>query len=145
MVDGERFDTVARHDAAGAAGGGLINFDGPPIDHLAFSKRWLEQNGISAGDSVLINVKGRSMEPGIYDGDLVMIDQRRNQIRSGRIYAFRDGDGLRIKRIMVVPDVALFLLSNNPDNPPEQKSGEAMNAVSVNVVREVVWSGHKWS
>jgi len=143
-VSGEVFKTVARYDAAGAAGNGMINFDGPPIDHLAFSKRWLEQNGISAGDCILINVRGDSMEPSIYDGDLVMIDRRKTQIRSGRIYAFREGESLRIKRLELIPDAAIILRSDNPTYPPEHRVGPAMNTVSLGLIGEVVWSGHKW-
>ena len=144
IVDGEQFDTVARHDVAGAAGDGMINLDGPPIDHLAFSKRWLAQNGISAGDSVLINVRGDSMEPSLYDGDLVMIDRRKTHIRSGRIYAFRDGDTLRIKRIEIIPGTALILRSDNPKHPPDYRAGEAMNGISQNILGQIVWSGHTW-
>ncbi|MBN8290556.1 LexA family transcriptional regulator [Rhodobacter sp. NTK016B] len=143
-ISGEQFSTVARYEAEGAAGNGAINFDGPPIDHLAFSKRWLEQNGISAGDSVLINVRGDSMEPSIYDGDLVMIDRRKTHIRSGRIYAVREGDSLRIKRLELIPDAAIILRSDNPKYPPEHRTGEAMNDISLGVIGEVVWSGHKW-
>lgn len=144
IVAGEQFDTVARHDAAGSAGDGMINLDGPPIDHLAFSKRWLAQNGISAGDSVLINVRGDSMEPSLYDGDLVMIDRRKTHIRSGQIYAFRDGDTLRIKRIEIIPGTALILRSDNPKHPPEHRTGEAMNGISQNILGQIVWSGHTW-
>ncbi|HHX89917.1 MAG TPA: helix-turn-helix transcriptional regulator [Paracoccus sp.] len=145
VVNGERFEAVARYDATGAAGDGLLNLDGPPVDHLAFSKRWLEQNGISAGDSVLINVMGDSMEPSIYDGDLVMIDRRKKVIRSGRIYAFRDGDTLRLKRFELIPGAAIVLRSDNPKHPHEHRIGHEMNAVSEGIIGEVVWSGHKWS
>lgn len=144
IVAGEQFATVARYDAAGAAGDGLINLDGPPVDHLAFSKRWLAQNGISAGDSILITVNGDSMEPSFHHGDLVMIDRRKTQIRSGKIYAFRDGDTLRIKRIEVIPGTALILRSDNPKHPAEHRTGEAMNGISQNILGRIVWSGHKW-
>jgi len=143
-VAGEQFDTVARHDVVGAAGDGMINLDGPPIDHLAFSKRWLAQNGISAGDSVLINVRGDSMEPSLYDGDLVMIDRRKTHLRSGQIYAFRDGDALRIKRIEIIPGTALILRSDNPKHQAEHRTGEAMNDISENILGQIVWSGHTW-
>lgn len=142
VVDGERFETVERFDAAGSAGGGALNLDGPPVDHLAFSKRWLSQNGISAGSSFLINVAGDSMEPSLYDGDLVMIDKRKTQVRSGRIYALRDGDALRIKRVELIPGTALILRSDNPAHAPEHRVGDAMNAIKV--LGEVVWSGHTW-
>lgn len=145
IIDGKRFDTVPRFDAAGAAGNGRVNFDEPPIDHLAFSRRWLAQQGISAGDCALITVSGDSMEPALYNGDLVMIDQRKTQIRSGRIFAFHDGDELRIKRIEVIPDTALILRSDNPKHPPEHRTGEAMNDISQNILGQIVWSGHSWT
>ncbi len=97
---------------------------------------------------MLINVAGNSMEPSLYDGDLVMIDRRKTSLRSGRIYVLRNGDNLHIKRIEVVPGAALILRSDNPDQtkfPPEYKIDEAMNDISLNTVGEVVWSGHKWS
>lgn len=148
-VEGERFATVARHDAQAAAGGGFINFDGPPIDHLAFSKTWLLQNGIQAGSCSLINATGKSMEPSIYDDDLIMIDHRKKEIRNNRIYVYNDPErGTRVKRFEVPPDGNIIILrSDNPDQkrfPPEYRMGEAMNAISLNIVGEVVWSGHKW-
>ncbi|MCW9041706.1 MAG: S24/S26 family peptidase [Pseudopelagicola sp.] len=148
-VDGHRFATVARHDACAAAGDGYVNFDEPPIDHLAFSKEWLLQNGIQPGKSVLINARGQSMEPSIYDSDLVMIDRRKREIRNGRIYVYNDpSDGTRIKRLELVAGHTIIVRSDNPDQktwPPEYHTGPAMNAIAESIIGEVVWSGHKWS
>lgn len=148
-VDGNHFATIARHEASAAAGGGVINFDEPPIDHLAFSKTWLSQNGIQPSSCVLINARGRSMEPSIYDGDLVMIDRRKREIQNGRIYVFNDpSDGSRIKRLEVVPGRTIIIRSDNPDQkayPPEYHTDDSMNAISENIVGAVVWSGHKWN
>ncbi|MFC4214020.1 XRE family transcriptional regulator [Pseudophaeobacter arcticus] len=147
-LDGQPFATVARHDVQAAAGGGYINLDGPPIDHLAFSKRWLAQNGIYPGSSALITARGASMEPSIYDGDLVMIDRNKREIQSGHIYVYNDpANGTRIKRLEVVPGHAIIIRSDNPDQskfPTEHCTAEAMNAIAENIVGEVVWSGHKW-
>lgn len=146
VIDNEAFDTVARYDAQSAAGNGVICFDKDPIDHLAFSKSWLEKSGINAGSCVLINVTGKSMEPSIYDGDLVMIDRSKTAIRSGRIYVFRDGEeGLRMKRLDVIPGAAITLRSDNLHFAPEHRTGEEMNAISENILGEVVWSSHKWN
>ncbi|MCL1629293.1 S24 family peptidase [Roseibaca sp. V10] len=84
------------------------------------------------------------MDPAIYHGDLVMIDQRKTHIRSGKIYAFIDGDALRIKRIEVIPETALILRSDNPKHAPDHRVGEGMNHVSQNILGRVVWSGHNW-
>ncbi|PID35732.1 MAG: peptidase [Rhodobacterales bacterium] len=148
-VDDHRFATIARHDASAAAGGGVINFDAPPVDHLAFSKNWLQQNGIQAGSCSLINATGKSMEPSIWDGDLIMIDHRKTEIRNQRVYVYNDpNDGTRVKRLEVVPGHTIIVRSDNPDQkqfPPEYHTGEAMNTISQNIIGEVVWSGHKWT
>ncbi len=127
----------------------MVNFDAPPIDHLAFSKSWLKQNGIQAGSCSLINATGKSMEPSIWDGDLIMIDRRKTEIRNQRVYVYNDpNDGTRVKRLEVVPGHTIIVRSDNPDQkqfPPEYHTGEAMNAISQNIIGEVVWSGHKWT
>ncbi len=147
-IDGQNFSTVPRHDAAAAAGGGVINFDAPPIDHLALSKTWLLQNGIRAEACSLISAIGQSMEPSIYDGDLIMIDHRKRDIHNRRIYVFNDRtNGTRIKRLELSKDV-IAVHSDNPDKqefPTEYHTGEEMNAISQNIIGEVVWSGHKWT
>jgi phage repressor protein C with HTH and peptisase S24 domain len=137
------FRLVNRLDGEVAAGNGHINYEAAPVDRLAFSKDWLKREGISAGDCFLVSVKGDSMLPQIGNGDLVMIDTRRKEIRSGRVYAMNDGDqGARIKRLEVIPDVGFILRSDNPAYEPEYRTGE--NAKDVDIIGQVVWSGHKW-
>lgn len=147
-LDGQRFAAVARHDASAAAGGGYVNFDNTPIDHLAFSSNWLAQNGINAGSCSLINAFGKSMEPSIWDGDLIMIDHRKIEISNRRVYVYNDPDnGTRVKRLELSADV-IAVHSDNPDKqefPTEYHTGDAMNAISQNIIGEVVWSGHKWN
>lgn len=142
-IDGTSFRLVNRLDGEVAAGSGHINYEAAPVDRLAFSKDWLKREGISAGDCFLVSVKGDSMLPQIGNGDLVMIDTRRKEIRSGRVYAMNDGDqGARIKRLEVIPDVGFILRSDNPAYEPEYRTGE--NAKDVDIIGQVVWSGHKW-
>lgn len=143
-IDGTNFRLVNRLDGEVAAGNGHINYEAAPVDRLAFSKDWLKREGISAGDCFLVSVKGDSMLPQIGNSDLVMIDTRRKEIRSGRVYAMNDGDqGARIKRLEVIPDVGFILRSDNPAYEPEYRTGE--NAKDVDIIGQVVWSGHKWA
>lgn len=143
-VDGAYFDTVPRYDAQAAGGSGVLNLDEDPIDRLAFNKDWLSKQGIHAGHCALITAQGRSMEPRIYDGDLIMIDRRRTSIRSGRVYVFNDGDrGTRVKQLEHIPDLGVILHSDNREEyPPETRAGSSANDITI--LGEVVWSGHKW-
>ncbi|NVK84811.1 MAG: hypothetical protein HWE21_10855 [Cytophagia bacterium] len=147
-VDGERFATVPRYAVNAAAGGGHVNPDEEPIDHLAFSRDWMIQNGILPEKCILITAKGESMAPAISDGDLVMIDLRKTEIVSGKVYVYNDpNDGNRVKRLEVVPGAAIIVRSDNANGrqfAPEFHVGEEMNKISENVLGEVVWSGHTW-
>ncbi|MBT2131195.1 S24 family peptidase [Aliiroseovarius lamellibrachiae] len=144
-IDDKVFAMIERLEGHVAAGDGCINMDGDPIDHLAFTQEWLRRSGITAGSCFLISVKGDSMEPRISDGDLVMIDKRKRAIRNGKVYAFNDGDfGTRIKRLEVVPETVISLISDNPTYAKEHRTGDDMTTLADGVIGEVVWSSHKW-
>ncbi|ALF02087.1 MULTISPECIES: S24 family peptidase [Salipiger] len=147
-ADRERFATVARYAASAAAGGGTINLDAEPVDHLAFSRDWLIKGGIQPEHCILITARGDSMAPAISDGDLVMIDRRKTEIQSGKVYVYNDPtDGTRVKRLEVIPGSAVIVRSDSHDQksfPPEFHTGDAMNTISQNVLGEVIWSGHTW-
>ncbi|MCA0957364.1 S24/S26 family peptidase [Mameliella alba] len=147
-LDGERFATIARYEASAAAGHGAVNLDAPPKDHLAVPRDWLIETGIRPDRCILITARGDSMAPAISNGDLVMIDRHRTEITSGKLYVYNDPDnGTRVKRLELLPGTAIIARSDNPDQkrfPPEYHTGPAMNAVSQNILGEVVWSGHLW-
>jgi phage repressor protein C with HTH and peptisase S24 domain len=83
------------------------------------------------------------MAPTLHDGDLVMIDERRTQVRSRRVYALIDTDGAaRVKRLDVVPDQLIILTSDNPAHPAETRQGPDMNRLRI--LGEIVWSAHAW-
>jgi len=46
-----------------------------------------------------LEVKGDSMEPLLYDGDLVAVDRSRREAREGAVYVLRIGEELFIKRL----------------------------------------------
>jgi phage repressor protein C with HTH and peptisase S24 domain len=147
-VDMNKYAEVARYDVRASAGDGYLNLEAAPVDHLAFSLGWLHQNNIVPECCVLISVSGESMQPSISDRDLVMIDRRRTQITSGKVYVYNDpDDGTRVKRLELVPGTAIIVRSDNPDQkrfPPEFHTGKSMNAIAQSVLGEVVWSGHTW-
>lgn len=148
QIDGSQFAAIARYDAKAAAGGGMINFDGPPVDHLAFSQAWLEGQGVRSSDALLLTVSGDSMAPTVSDGDLVMIDRGKREVRTGKAYVFNDPeDGTRLKRLEVLDGAGIIIRSDSRDQdkfPPEFRKGPAADAVLQGVIGEVVWSAHKW-
>jgi len=143
-LDYEHFAEVPRFDADLAAGSGRVNHETGPVEHLAFSRRWLQRLNVDPENACLLSVKGDSMEPTLLCGDMVLVDQDRKGIRDCRVYAFMDIDGLsRVKRLEKISDEILVLRSDNPTSETEFRRGEEMNRLEV--LGEVVWSGHTWT
>ena len=139
-IDGEQFAPIRRFDAELSAGNGAENGEAHVSEMLAFRRDWLTRLGVSPSNACLVKVRGESMQPTLYDGDLVLIDQSKTKIRSGRIYAFNDGGHSKVKRLDCMEDQTLIIRSDNPQFPLDMRKGEDANALKV--IGEVVWSGH---
>ncbi|NKN33965.1 XRE family transcriptional regulator [Marichromatium bheemlicum] len=132
---------IPRRRVAFSAGNGTLMFEEEEAPPLAFTSDWARQTGIRPGNAVVVYAKGDSMEPGIREGDVLLIDTgvACEEIRDGQVYAIRYGQELRVKRLFRRYDDALILRSDNsaryPDEivPPEHLNG------LVHVIGRVVW------
>lgn len=75
---------------------------------------WMERNGYSRNKLIAITVKGESMEPTLYEGDLVVINTADVNLVDGAVYAVNyEGDAV-VKRL--TRDAGQWwLTSDNPD------------------------------
>lgn len=143
VLGNEDFAPIPRLDARVSAGPGAENGDVRVIEKLAFRRDWLDRMGVDPTQAVLVQVSGDSMTPGLHDGDLALIDRRRNKVRNGHVYALTDTDGsTRVKRVDLLPE-GLILRSDAPSYQSEFRRSDEANR--VNIIGEVVWSGHVWN
>lgn len=134
------FAAIPRYDAQLAAGDGIDNHDGMPIGAIAFRRDWLARLDIAPGQAMVLGVRGDSMNPTLSDGDLVLVDRRRQAPRDRRIYALIGPDGeARVKRLERLPGT-LVLHSDNTDWSTELIP--ATDADRIRILGEVVWWGH---
>lgn len=142
VLGNEDFAPIPRLDARMSAGPGAENGDVHVIEKLAFRRDWLDRMGVDPTQAVLVQVSGDSMTPGLHDGDLALIDRRRNKVRNGNVYALTDTDGsTRVKRIDLLPN-GLILRSDAPSYPTEFRPCDDANRLQI--IGQVVWSGHSW-
>lgn len=152
-IDGADFASIPLHEAYLSAGPGAENGDGVAIiDHLVFRQEWLRKIDVKPSDAAMARVSGDSMAPAIQSGDLVMIDKTRRDVpvrKASRkpqqlpIFAFIQDHEARVKRLERFPrEKLLILYSDNKDVAPEI-IGES-NVNSINILGQVVWSGHVW-
>ncbi len=142
----EEFTKVPLLDAHLAAGDGHSNHVELLIGHLAFRKDWLSRLGVTAANAVLARAKGDSMQPTIWDNDMVLVDTARKSVsvrstaaarRRTPIYAVLDQGEARLKRIERPTEEQVLLLSDNPDYAPE-----ICHPRDLSIIGKVLWWGH---
>ena len=129
--------------------GARVSPDGDPVldinkkdnIHLTFSKNWLKTLGRLEKFN-LIEARGNSMEPTIYDTDLVLYDSSQQDIRPGKIYAVAYESHIYLKKLYLEPgklilrsenkeyaDIVIELLEENQPHP-------------VKILGRVLWWSH---
>lgn len=146
-VSGVEYARIPVHEAELAAGDGAHNDGETVIDHLAFRRDWLKRIGVSASAACIARVRGDSMQPTVWGGDMILIDTTRKVLsvrhrdpkdqRRPSIYALRDGNETRVKRLERPSDDLVMLVSDNPDYPPELRPLQ-----EITVLGKVAWWGH---
>lgn len=144
--DPEQFAKVPLFDAQLSAGGGSSNHLELVLGHLAFRRDWLSRLGVGPANAALARAKGDSMQPTIWEGDVVLIDTARKTLnirkrsatrRRSPIYAVLDDGDARLKRIERPSEDQVMLLSDNPDYPPE-----LCHPRDLSIIGKVLWWGH---
>jgi|GEM_PF-823233 Predicted transcriptional regulator len=127
-------------DISYAMGDGAVIADYPETGLIPFARDFLSQLGIRSPDSVFIcNGEGDSMAPTIFDRDLVMVDTSRQQVRmQDRIWALTVAGAGMIKRLRMLPNNQVVVLSDNPAVPEQVYDIE-----DVYIVGQVVWIGRR--
>lgn len=155
ILDGAAYAHIPVHEASLSAGPGADNAGSNITDHLAFRREWLKRIGVSANRACLARVTGHSMEPTLWSGDMVLIDQAKTDpvirkrsetdLRRAPIYTFVQNGEARVRRIERPSSDAIILISDNPDVAPELRSGAEVEQMQLAIIGKVVWSGHTWN
>jgi len=127
LVNNPDFPAIRRVNiklSAGASGFGVdyVEDDEAPI---VFQRKWFERNGYNPAKLMAVRVCNGSMEPGLYDGDTVVINTADDTPKDGEVFAVNYEGELVIKR-MVRDAGQWWLASDNPDQRryPRKVCGE---------------------
>lgn len=146
-ADPKEFASIPVHQASLAAGDGIENGTEHIIDYLAFRRDWLRKIGVSPANAVLARAEGDSMQPCIWDGDMLLIDKSRTEPppqlakdakpRRAPVFALLDDGAAKVKRIQIAEAGMAILISDNPDYPPQFTKTETLT-----IIGKVLWWGH---
>lgn len=85
---------------------------------LAFRASWVREKRLKPSKLAAMTATGNSMEPGIFDGDSLVVDTAQTEVIDGKVYALWYDGGERVKRLYRLPGGGLRIKSDNPDHPP---------------------------
>ncbi|MOA13864.1 putative HTH-type transcriptional regulator [compost metagenome] len=98
---------------------------------------------VKADNLYVIYADGDSMEPYIFEGDVVLFDGSDTEPRDRQVYAIRRPDGgISIKRIVQQLAGGWMIRSDNPDKsayPDEQVSRATLHDMPI--LGRVIWRG----
>lgn len=126
--------------AAGIGGEYSLEIQGPK---LRFSKSTLRRCGVEASAAACVKVSGNSMEPRLFDGDVVGVNTLDKRIVDGKVYAINHSGLLRVKRLYRMPGGGLRVNSiNSAEHPDELYPQEQIQELII--IGRVFWHSSIW-
>lgn len=147
--DSDPYVEVARVSVQLSNGRGRIQFDEGKVASLSFRRDFLRKMGVNPSKAVVADGIGRSNEPDIKDGSVLLIDRGAadRPIMRGKFYAFRVDGELLVKKLTRVDDNTVFAESANKELDAETderifpdvtyRSG----AVDMELIGHAFWAG----
>lgn len=109
-----------------------VEEDAPP---LFFRKEWFDRRGYVPESLVAVRVSGSSMEPGLWDGDTIVVNRADTQLVDGEVFAVSYEGELVIKRLR--RDAGEWFLTS--DNTDKRRFGDKRCTENVIVLGRVVY------
>ena len=122
---------VDRWEYAFSAGNGMVQWEVRQKDALPFRAALFDSIGCKPETCKLVMARGDSMEPFLFDRDMMMIDTTKTAIRDGRIYAIHFEDEPLVKQVFKQAGGALTLHSFNPRYPDRLVGPDDMQSLAV--------------
>ncbi|QAZ67059.1 LexA family transcriptional regulator [Solidesulfovibrio carbinolicus] len=120
------------------AGTGSLETEGEVIGYYAFKLDFLQKKG-RPKKMVLMDVAGDSMEPDVWNGDTVLIDESQRDIIAGAMFAVGIENEVFVKYLLRIPG-KLVLKSKNSEYDPIEVDMNGDLAGAVRIIGRVVWS-----
>ena len=137
------FVPIPRYTVSASAGGGSFVSDPVDITYYAFSIQWIKRRSLDISQLHIVDVRGDSMEPTLFDGDLILVDRAHTEPMDGKLYVLRIAHQLVVKHIQTLRSDRIALLSANPVYPSREI--DLMDTSNdLEVIGRVVASMHEW-
>ncbi len=133
----DKYVMIPKVKAVAGAGASLETND-DVAGFYAFRNEFLKRENINGKNSVMLVVRGDSMEPLIRDGDTILIDQNDKKPQDGRIFLVGLGEELMVKVLQKIPN-GWNICSINERYAPLSVQGDEVD--TFRVYGRVRWFG----
>lgn len=133
------FVEVRRADVAFSNGSGKLVFVEGSRSSLSFRREYLRKIGVSAKNAVIVDAEGRSNDPDIKDGAVLLVNRAPQDIINGKFYAFRKDGELLVKKLTRRADGTILAVSANPDRDEYPDIVIHDDVLDFELVGRVMW------
>jgi len=137
-LDRQHYIVLPKRPEAAAAGP-----ESPPppnaTEFIAFHRDWVRSAlGIEPENLLVETAIGESMQPGILDGDLLLVDTTDKRFHSFGVYVLEIAGERLVKRIQPRLDGSVTLISDNTAYEAEHVSPDQTG--TINIIGRVLWT-----
>lgn len=132
---------LPRYDVHASAGDGTVALSEDVADFLAVSRSLIERIASPGARLGIIAATVDSMVPTIQDGDLLIINFSvdRPHVDAGGVFVVSYAGGLFVKRLQVMVDGTIQIISDNPAYAPERIERDMADDL-MQVHAQVIWT-----
>lgn len=132
LPEGE-FVMVPRLGVKLSAGNGheQVEIEFGKVTPQAFRAAWVREKRLRPNKLAAMTASGNSMEPGIFNGDSLLVDTSQTEVLDGKVYALWYDGGERVKRLFRLPGGGLRIKSDNSDHPTVEVPQDQLEHVRI--------------
>lgn len=133
----ESFESIDVSAGLGSFNEGVTEPDG----QVPYDNNLLRSLGVKATNCGVFWANGHSMQPTIFDGDQLLVDFSKKEIRNGKIYLIQNNDSIWVKRVKLLWEGIELISDNQDEYTPIIISKE--DAEHLKIIGQVVHVGHR--
>ena len=113
-----------------SAGGGGFNDEYKPYQTTKVEKAWLDLRRLKAEDCAMFLVSGDSMYPTLKDGEEIIVDRSKKELKDGKIFVLNNEGAMLVKKVQITYN-GITLISQNTEYAPIELNAEQANNLIV--------------
>lgn len=113
-----------------SAGSGGFNDEYNPYQTTKVEKAWLDSRRLKAEDCAMFLVSGDSMYPTLKDGEEIIVDRSKKELKDGKIFVLNNEGAMLVKKVQITYN-GITLISQNTEYAPIELNAEQANNLIV--------------